>query len=581
MSKRYRPWKIDEPMLLPATVQEFVDKDHLARFVLHLVVEEVDLEAIELAYRVDRGQPPFDPAMMTALLLYGYCHGVYSSRRIAKACRERVDFMSIVGLDPPDFRTISEFRKRHLNALSALFSQVLRLCERAGLVKLGHVALDGTKIKANASKHKAMSYARMAERAAELETEVAGWMDAAAAADAGEDAAFGRDKSGDEMPDWVADKKRRAEKIRAAKAELEAEAKAAAEAERQARADAEKKREAEGRKKPGRPAAPPSEDPDPKAQKNPRARPGGRIMKTKDGFIQGYNAQAAVDAEAQVIVAYGLDAHSSDQHQLTPMVDGSKPTWAASRSRSRPTPVFARTPISRRWRAASSTPTSPPDAPSIRPTAKAEASAWRPCARRSGPAATTPRIACASIARAGVRADQAGPRLPPIPVARARRGRPRMGPRLPRPEHAQARPGEEPVRSHARNPCTPPTRPNHPNPGPDPPTPSKSPNTGHYLDRLLETARTQCLTKRRAHAIAGVGEDRPEANAGSFRNWTNRAGPRPTVRASCSRRPSVDRGSDRDWSGQPLLRRHASATISVCCSPRSRRPSALKMRALI
>jgi transposase len=254
MSKRYRPWKIDEPMLLPATVQEFVDKGHLARFVLHLVIEEIDLAAIERVYRVDRGQPPFDPAMMTALLLYGYCSGVYSSRRIAKACRERVDFMSIVGLDPPDFRTISEFRKRHLNALSALFGQVLRLCERAGLVKLGHVALDGTKIKASASKHKAMSYERMGKRAEELEAEVAAWMDAAAKADASEDAAFGCDKSGEEMPAWVGDKKRRAEKIRTAKAELEAEA--------------EKKREAEGRKKPGKPAAPPSESPDPKAQKN-------------------------------------------------------------------------------------------------------------------------------------------------------------------------------------------------------------------------------------------------------------------------------------------------------------------------
>jgi transposase len=316
MSKRYRPWKIGEPMLLPATVQDFVDKDHLARFVLNLVIEEIDLEEIARGYRVDRGQPPFDPAMMTALLLYGYCNGVYSSRRIAKACRERVDFMSIVGLDPPDFRTISEFRKRHLNALSALFSQVLRLCERAGLVKLGHVALDGTKIRANASKHKAMSYERMAKRAAELEAEVAGWMDAAAAADGGEDAAFGRDK----MPAWVGDKKRRAEKIRLAKAELEAEARAAAEAERQARSEADQKRKAEGRKKPGRPAAPPCDDPDPKAQKN-FTDPESRIMKTKDGFIQGYNAQAAVDAEAQVIVAHGLDANASDQHQLTPMVE--------------------------------------------------------------------------------------------------------------------------------------------------------------------------------------------------------------------------------------------------------------------
>src|SRR5271154_1330149 len=216
MSKRYLPWKINEPMLLPVTVQEFVDKDHLAQFVLHLVVEEIDLEAIERVYRVDRGQPPFDPAMMTALLLYGYCNGVYSSRRIAKATRERVDFLSIVGLDPPDFRTVSDFRKRHLKALAGLFGQVLKLCEQAGFVKLGHVALDGTKIKANASKHKAMSYERMEKRAAELEAEVDRWLSAAEAADAEEDRAFGRDKSGEELPDWIADKQRRAEKIRAA-----------------------------------------------------------------------------------------------------------------------------------------------------------------------------------------------------------------------------------------------------------------------------------------------------------------------------------------------------------------------------
>ena len=155
MSKTFRPWKIDEPLLLPPVVQEFVAKDHLARLVLNLVREDIDLAAISGSYAGERGQPPFDPVMMTALLLYSYCCGIYSSRRIAKACRERVDFMSIVGFDAPDFRTISEFRKRHLKALSALFQQVLQLCETAGLVKLGHVALDGTKIKANASKHKA------------------------------------------------------------------------------------------------------------------------------------------------------------------------------------------------------------------------------------------------------------------------------------------------------------------------------------------------------------------------------------------------------------------------------------------
>jgi transposase len=263
MSKTFRPWKIDQPLLLPASVQDFVGEDHLARFVLSLVLESLDLGEIEACYASERGQPPYDPAMMTALLLYGYCNGVYASRRIAKAARERVDFMSIVGLDPPDFRTVSDFRKRHLKALAGLFGQVLRLCEQAGLAKLGHVALDGTKIKANASKHKAMSYERMGKRAAELEAEVAKWISAA---------------------------------------------------------EAEERRQAESRKKPGRPAAPPSDEPDPKAQKN-FTDPESRIMKTKDGFIQGYNAQAAVDATAQVIVAHGLDAKQGDHHHVTPIAE--------------------------------------------------------------------------------------------------------------------------------------------------------------------------------------------------------------------------------------------------------------------
>jgi len=173
MSKTFRPWKIDQPLLLPPCVQDFVGEAHLARFVTSLVAEHLDLREITATYGSERGQPPFDPMMMTALLLYAYCSGVYSSRRIARAARERVDFMSIVGLDAPDFRTISEFRKRHLKALSGLFTQVLKLCAQAGLVKLGHVALDGTKIKANASKHKAMSYERMEKRAAELESDTA------------------------------------------------------------------------------------------------------------------------------------------------------------------------------------------------------------------------------------------------------------------------------------------------------------------------------------------------------------------------------------------------------------------------
>src|SRR6516165_8838979 len=320
MSKTFRPWKIDEPLLLPPVVQEFVAKDHLARLVLNLVREDIDLAAISGSYAGERGQPPFDPVMMTVLLLYAYCSGIYSSRRIAKACRERVDFMSIVGFDAPDFRTISDFRKRHLNALAELFLQVLHLCAQAGLAKLGHVAFDGSKIKANASKHKAMSYGRMEERAAELEAEVAKWLSTAEAADAEEDQLYGRDKSGEEMPDWVADKQRRVERIRQAKAELEAEAKAAAEAKLKERAAANEQREAEGRRKGGRPAAPPSTVPDAKAQKN-FTDPQSRIMKSKDGFVQAYNAQAAVDAEAQIIVAQDVTQSGVDCGQLVPLTD--------------------------------------------------------------------------------------------------------------------------------------------------------------------------------------------------------------------------------------------------------------------
>ena len=320
MSKHFRPWKINQTLLLALDVQDFVASDHLARFIVALACDELDLSGIEARYKSALGQPPFDPRLMVALLLYAYCNGIYSSRRIAKACRERVDFMSIVALDPPDFRTIADFRKRHLAALGDLFVQVLKLCAKAGLVKLGHVALDGSKIKANASKHKAMSYARMEARAAELEAEVAKWLATAEAADTAEDARHGADKTGEEMPRWVADKKARAAKIRQAKAELEAEAKAAAGEKRKAEAEAEEQRRREGRKKPGKPAAPTPDDPDPKAQKN-FTDPESRIMKSKDGFVQAYNGQIAVDAQAQIIVAQGVTQEAGDKQQLVPMTD--------------------------------------------------------------------------------------------------------------------------------------------------------------------------------------------------------------------------------------------------------------------
>ena len=334
MSKDFRPWKIDEAQLLPPSVQDYVAKDNISRLIVSLVRESLDLSTIVGSYRSGLGQPPFDPRMMTAVLLHGYASGVYSSRRVAKAGVERADFMMIVAGDPPDFRTISEFRRRHLKALAGLFVQVLKLAEKAGLVKLGHVALDGTKIKANASKHKAMSYERMKKREAELEAEVERWLKAAEAADAEEDKLYG-DKRGDEMPDWVADKQKRLEKIRAAKAELEAEAKAAAEEEQRRREQAEHKRITEDRKKSGKTPAPPKGEPDGKAQRN-FTDPESRILKTKDGYIQGFNAQAAVDGTAQIIVAHSLTQSMSDQDQFVPLVDqieqnlGRKPKEASA-----------------------------------------------------------------------------------------------------------------------------------------------------------------------------------------------------------------------------------------------------------
>lgn len=322
MSKSFRAWKIDEVQLLPASVADYVPAGHLCRLIVNMVRESLDLSAIEVSYSSGLGQPPFDPRMMTALLLHGYASGLYSSRRLARASVERADFMMIVAGDPPDFRTISEFRRRHLEALAGLFVQVLRLAETAGLVKLGHVSLDGTKIKANASKHKAMSYERMRKREEELKAEVDRWLAAADAADAEEDKLHGK-KRGDELPDWVANKQKRLEKIRQAKAELEAQARAAAEAESKARAAAEDKRKAEGGKKAGKAAAPPKAEPDGKAQRN-FTDAESRILKTKDGYIQGYNAQVAVDGEKQVIVAHTLTNSSSDQAQLAPLLDATR-----------------------------------------------------------------------------------------------------------------------------------------------------------------------------------------------------------------------------------------------------------------
>ena len=320
MSRAFRPWKIDQRQLLPPAVSDYVLEDHLLHFVVALARESLDLSEIVCVYKSALGQPPFAPRLMTALLLYAYCSGLYSSRRIAKACAERVDFMMIVAHDAPDFRTIADFRKRHLSALAKLFLQVLKLAEKAGLAKLGHVALDGTKIKASASKHKAMSYERMKPREAELQAEVDRWLESAEAADAREDKLHGATHRGDEMPDWIANKQKRLAKIREARQALEEEAAAAVATKAEAERAAEEKRKAENRKRSGRCPRAPSDEPDPKAQRN-FTDPDSRVLMTKDGFIQGYNAQAAVDGGCQIIVAHGLTQSMSDCPQLVPLID--------------------------------------------------------------------------------------------------------------------------------------------------------------------------------------------------------------------------------------------------------------------
>src|SRR5215216_3964537 len=225
MAKMFRAWDVDQGWLLPPFVHEFVPPGHLAPFVRDTVREALDLSAILETYTEERGFPPYHPGMMVALLLYGYSRGLYASRQLARACEERVNVMAVTGLSRPDFRTIADFRKRHLAALSDLFIPVLRLCRAAGLVQFGHVAVDGTKLKANASRHKTMSDGRMKTAEPALAAEVDAWLThQAQQADAAEDREHGSDRRGDEMPAWMADKQRRLEAIRAAKAALEAEA---------------------------------------------------------------------------------------------------------------------------------------------------------------------------------------------------------------------------------------------------------------------------------------------------------------------------------------------------------------------
>jgi transposase len=299
--KTFRPYQPDQRLLLPQDLNEMLPEGDLAYFVRETVAA-LDLSPILKEYAEERGQPPFHPVMMTSLLLYAYARGVRSSRKIAQACERDIGFMVVAALARPDFRTIARFRALHLRTLAELFTQVLRLCQKAGLVRLGHIAIDGTKIKANASRHKAMSYARMAEVEPALRAEVDRLLKEHGSTDRAEDRSHGRGRRGDELPAHLRSKQRRLAKIAEAKAALEEEARERAE-----------------REGPTGGGTPPAVDP--KAQRN-FTDPDAKIMKDSGSgaFIAGYNAQLAVDAASQVIVARELTMRATDVQELPAML---------------------------------------------------------------------------------------------------------------------------------------------------------------------------------------------------------------------------------------------------------------------
>jgi len=302
MGKSYRPYQPEQELLLPPSLRDWLPENHLA-YLVSDVVDQLDLKAIHARYGEElRGQPPYDPLLMTKLLIYGYCVGVYSSRRIQKRLMEDIAFKVLAAGNEPDFRTISDFRKIHLSALESLFEQVLKIALEAGAMKVGRVALDGTKVKANASKHKAMSYGRMKEKEKQIREEVKQLLAQAEAADRDEDEHYGADSSGDELPAELQRRESRLRKIRMAKRALEERAREQATAE-------------------GKPAEEVKEaKPADKDQYN-FTDSESRIMMGADGFVQGYNAQAAVEPVMQLIVGQSVTPAANDKEQLQPMVE--------------------------------------------------------------------------------------------------------------------------------------------------------------------------------------------------------------------------------------------------------------------
>jgi transposase len=311
MTKTYRDWSTDQAYLFPPSPHDWLPEGDLVYFLLDTVAT-LDLSPIFAHYERElRGQPPFHPRMMVALLLYCYATGTRSSRKIMRRCLVDVACRVIVGQDVPDFRTISDFRKTHLARLESLFVEVLKLCSLAGLARVGTIALDGTKVKANASRHRAMSYDRMKAEEERLKQEIAGLLVEAQAADEAEDLQHGPDRHGDELPDELARRQSRLAVIQGARKVLEERAKIEA-------TEEAARRQAEGKSPP---KAPPAEAaPDPKDQIN-FTDPESRIMRASNkGWDQCGNAQAVTNGH-QIILAADVTDQANDARQAVPMVD--------------------------------------------------------------------------------------------------------------------------------------------------------------------------------------------------------------------------------------------------------------------
>ncbi|HZD66458.1 MAG TPA: IS1182 family transposase [Acidimicrobiales bacterium] len=336
--RTFRAYEPHQQFLLPPSIDDWLPEDHQARFIAEAVDELLDLEAVYASYVVAEGAPPYDPTMMLKLLLWGYSCGVTSSREMERRCGTDVAFRFLSANQAPDYRSIARFRRRHLSALDALFVQTLALCAEAGLVTLGRVALDGTKLRASASRHKAMSYDRLGPKIQEYEAQVRSLLEEAEAVDQAEDEALGESRRGDELPEGLARRQTRLEKLRAAKEAIEADARAKAAAKAAEKAKAAGKSDAEGQEAAERAAE--KATPEGRAQRN-FTDPESRMMKTTEGFHYAYNAQAVVDEEAQVVLAAHVTQAGGDLDQLFSMTDRMQENCVAAGIEDRPEVVLA------------------------------------------------------------------------------------------------------------------------------------------------------------------------------------------------------------------------------------------------